>query len=150
LEFDFPLDLFQLEAIKALNTGDSILVVASTSAGKSAIPYHAVALHSAIYTAPVKSLANQKFIELCCRFPDVGLATGDVSTNTFAPCVVMTAEVLRNHLFARSPQMDTVVYVILDEAHYLGDPHRGSIWDEILVASPDSVRFVLLLATLPN
>ena len=33
LTFDFELDLFQTESIKAINTGNSVLVVASTSAG---------------------------------------------------------------------------------------------------------------------
>jgi hypothetical protein len=32
----------------------------------------------------------------------------------------------------------------------LGDAHRCAVWDQIIVASPDSVRLILLSATLPN
>ena len=156
LTFDFELDLFQTESIKAINTGNSVLVVASTSAGKSVVAYHAIARCQerkavAIYTAPVKSLANQKYIELCRKFDKVSLVTGDVSTgDENAECVVMTAEVLRNRIIEGSSMVQKVMYVILDEAHYLGDPQRGTVWEQIIMGSPENVRFVLLTATLPN
>ncbi|KAH0792128.1 DEAD-box family helicase [Histomonas meleagridis] len=104
----------------------------------------------AIYTAPVKSLANQKYVELCEKFDDVGLITGDVTTNPTAQCLVMTAEVLRNQLFTQSPNISQFYYVILDEAHYIRDPQRGFIWEQIIIQCPPDVRFVLLTATLPN
>lgn len=159
IKLDFDLDIFQIEAIKAVNTGNSVLVVASTSAGKSVIAYHSI-MNSienenvAIYTAPVKSLANQKYIELSNKFEDVALITGDVTTSnsTSSKCLVMTAEVLRNQLFSElsSPYIQKVKYIILDEAHYLSDEQRGVVWEQILIAAPPNVRFVLLTATLPN
>ena len=155
LDFGFQLDLFQMEAIKAVNTGNSVLVVASTSAGKSVIAYHAIsksieAGSVAVYTAPVKSLANQKFVELSQKFDDVGLITGDVTNAPSAKCLVMTAEVLRNQIFSGSANISKVMHIILDEAHYISDEQRGVVWEQIIIAAPENTKFVLLTATLPN
>lgn len=159
LQVDFDFDIFQIEAIKAVNTGNSVLVVASTSAGKSVIAYHSIAESMktdqiSVYTAPVKSLANQKYIELSNKFEDVGLITGDVTTDnsTTSKCLVMTAEVLRNQLFSetQSSIIDKIKYVILDEAHYISDEQRGVVWEEILIAAPPNIKFIILTATLPN
>ncbi|OHT11404.1 ATP-dependent RNA helicase DOB1 [Tritrichomonas foetus] len=155
LDFDFDLDIFQLESIKAVNTDNSVLVVASTSAGKSVIAYHAISKsiengNVAIYTAPVKSLANQKYVELSSKFDDVGLITGDVSTSPSSSCLVMTAEVLRNQLFSGAPNISKVKHIILDEAHYISDEQRGVVWEQIIISAPENVKFVLLTATLPN
>jgi len=40
--------------------------------------------------------------------------------------------------------------VVLDEVHYLQDPYRGSVWEEVLVTTPAGVRFVSLSATVSN
>ena len=64
--------------------------------------------------------------------------------------VVMTTEVLRNMLFARSSLLDGLAAVVLDEVHYLQDPYRGSVWEEVLVLAPPAVAFVSLSATVSN
>ncbi len=51
----------------------------------------------------------------------------------------MTTEVLRNMLFARSALLDGLRVVVLDEVHYLQDPYRGSVWEEVLVLTPPGV-----------
>ena len=82
---------------------------------------------------------------------NVGLITGDVSTNSTAPILVMTAEVLRNHMMMiSSPLLSRVRHVVLDEAHYLGDAQRGVVWEQIIISATPNIRFVLLTATLPN
>ena len=80
----------------------------------------------------------------------MGLLTGDVSFRPHAPVVVMTTEVLRNMLFGRSAMLDGLVTIVLDEVHYLQDPYRGSVWEEILVLAPASIAFVCLSATVNN
>ena len=40
--------------------------------------------------------------------------------------------------------------VVLDEVHYLQDPYRGSVWEEVLVLTPPGVTFVSLSATVSN
>ena len=106
----------------------------------------------AFYTTPIKALSNQKFAELSARYGEdrVGLLTGDVSHQAHAPIVVMTTEVLRNMLFARSSVLDGLAVVVLDEVHYLQDPYRGSVWEEVLVLTPPGVSFVSLSATVSN
>ena len=63
----------------------------------------------------------------------VGLLTGDTSINGDAPVVVMTTEVLRNMLYAGSPTLDGLGFVVMDEVHYLADRFRGAVWEEVIL-----------------
>jgi len=153
----FTLDPFQLRAMDAIDRGESVLVSAPTGSGKTLVADYAVARAldgggKAFYTTPIKALSNQKFAELAGRYGAhrVGLLTGDVSHQPRAPIVVMTTEVLRNMLFARSGLLDDLRVVVLDEVHYLQDPYRGSVWEEVLVLTPPGVAFVSLSATVNN
>ena len=62
----------------------------------------------------------------------------------------MTTEVLRNMLLTESDQLTTLGLVVLDEVHYLQDPFRGGVWEEVLILTPPPVRFVALSATIGN
>jgi superfamily II RNA helicase len=62
----------------------------------------------------------------------------------------MTTEVLRNMLLAGSDLLGGLHTVILDEVHFIQDPYRGGVWEEVLVLSPPEVRFVCLSATVNN
>ena len=153
----FRLDRFQHRAMDAIDRGESVLVSAPTGSGKTLVADYAVAAAlegggKAFYTTPIKALSNQKFAELGARYGTgrVGLLTGDVSHQSGAPIVVMTTEVLRNMLFARSSLLDDLQVVVLDEVHYLQDPYRGSVWEEVLVLTPPEVTFVSLSATVNN
>lgn len=153
----FPLDGFQHRAMDVLDSDESVLVSAPTGSGKTIIADYAAARALAaegkvFYTTPLKALSNQKFGEFSERYgaDQVGLLTGDVSHQPHAPIVVMTTEVFRNMLFARSSAMDGLAAVVLDEVHYLQDPYRGSVWEEVLVLTPRHVQFVCLSATVNN
>lgn len=154
---DFELDDFQRRAIAAIDEGRSVLVAAPTGSGKTVVAEHAIAdaLRSggkAFYTAPIKALSNQKYADLVrLHGPDVvGLLTGDNSVNGDAPVVVMTTEVLRNMIYAASPALRGLRYVVLDEVHYLQDAYRGPVWEEIIIHLDPSVRLVCLSATVSN
>ena len=155
--YPFPLDPFQRTAIDALGTGESVLVAAPTGAGKT-VPAEfaierALALGGkAFYTTPLKALSNQKFGDLVARLgsASVGLLTGDNTINSEAPVVVMTTEVLRNMLYERSSTLQGLVSVVMDEVHYLQDPYRGAVWEEVLIHLPLSVNVVCLSATVSN
>ena len=90
------------------------------------------------YTTPLKALSNQKFGDLVAKHgPErVGLLTGDNTINSEAPVVVMTTEVLRNMLYERSDTLTGLVSVVMDEVHYLQDPYRGAVWEEVLIHLP--------------
>src|SRR6266571_4471960 len=104
--YPFPLDDFQLEAIRAIEAGQSVIVSAPTGAGKTLVAefaiYTALATGKRIaYTTPLKALSNQKYADFCRQFGQerVGILTGDVKVNTRAPVVVATTEILRNMFY---------------------------------------------------
>ncbi|WP_432533161.1 DEAD/DEAH box helicase [Kineococcus arenarius] len=153
----FDLDGFQLQACQALEAGRGVLVAAPTGAGKTVVGEFAVHLalrtgRKAFYTTPIKALSNQKYAELAERHgaASVGLLTGDNSVNGEAPVVVMTTEVLRNMLYAGSPLLDGLGYVVMDEVHYLADRFRGAVWEEVIIHLPSDVLVASLSATVSN
>ncbi len=155
--YDFSFDAFQLDACRALNAGHGVLLAAPTGSGKTVVGEFAVHLALAegrkcFYTTPIKALSNQKYADLVRRYSSakVGLLTGDNSINGEAPVVVMTTEVLRNMLYAGSPTLAGLGYVVLDEVHYLANEFRGAVWEEVIIHLPESVRLVALSATVSN
>lgn len=151
------LDDFQVLAIRALAAKEDVLVSAPTGAGKTVVAEFAVELALAtsmrcIYTAPIKALSNQKFRDLVHRHGQdtIGLLTGDQTINRDAPILVVTTEVLRNMLVQRDTVMDDVGFAILDEVHYLADPARGPVWEEVIIHLPEHIRLVSLSATISN
>jgi superfamily II RNA helicase len=155
---------FQREALEALERGD-VLVSAPTGSGKTWIAEQEIArllgpggisrppARPGIvwYTAPLKALSNQKFrrFQRLYDAERVGLLTGERRVNPRAPVLVATTEILRNALYdaGRDEPPDVVV---LDEAHYLADPERGTAWEEIILLAPRTTRLLLLSATVPN
>ena len=153
----FTPDGFQLRAFDAIDAGASVVVAAPTGSGKTVVAEYAV--HRArksggkvFYTAPIKALSNQKYHDfLRLHGPDqVGLLTGDNSINERAAIVVMTTEVLRNMIYARSPLLEGLRYVVHDEVHYLQDTYRGPVWEEVIIHTPLDVDLVCLSATVSN
>ena len=152
----FTLDPFQQVSIASIERGESVLVSAHTSAGKTVVAEYAIAQslknnQRVIYTSPIKALSNQKYREFSAEFGgDVGLMTGDVTINPTATCLVMTTEILRSMLYRGSEIMREVAWVVFDEIHYLRDKARGVVWEETIILLPDKVRYVFLSATIPN
>lgn len=155
--YPFGLDDFQVQACHEVEEGRGVLVAAPTGAGKTVVGEFAVHLaletgRKAFYTTPIKALSNQKYADLVDRYgPDqVGLLTGDTAINGEAPVVVMTTEVLRNMLYARSRTLVGLGFVVMDEVHYLADRSRGAVWEEVIIHLPDSVSVISLSATVSN
>ncbi|WP_152189620.1 DEAD/DEAH box helicase [Georgenia satyanarayanai] len=153
----FQLDDFQREACEQLEEGRSVLVAAPTGAGKTVVGEFAVHLglrtgRKTFYTTPIKALSNQKYLDLVAAHGEsrVGLLTGDTTINGEADVVVMTTEVLRNMLYAGSPTLADLGYVVMDEVHYLADRFRGPVWEEVILHLADDVLLVSLSATVSN
>lgn len=164
--YKYPLDYFQKRAIRAMNADKNVMACVATGSGKSTLADYAIALSLSrgkriIMTSPIKALSNQKYKEFRDAFgvDAVGLMTGDIKFNPDAPCIVMTAEILRNLLYKRGSctagigataqlSLDGVDTVIMDEVHYINDPHRGKVWEETLTLLPREVKLVLLSATI--
>ena len=159
--FPFPLDPFQIEAIKAINSGNSVVLTAPTGSGKTLIGefaiYRGLSHESRVfYTTPLKALSNQKFRDFINQFGEkkVGLLTGDISINRDAPILVMTTEIFRNMLYGEFEEFDDPLVnlesVILDECHYMNDPQRGTVWEETIIHCPSRAQIIALSATISN
>lgn len=153
----FDLDEFQNKAIFALEEGKSVLVAAPTGSGKTIVARFAIERaisekKRTFYTTPLKALSNQKYLEFCGLYgaESVGLLTGDNVIRPGAPIVVMTTEVLRNMIYASSPDLSGLQYVVLDEVHYLQNPYRGAVWEEVIIHLDPHVDLVCLSATVSN
>ncbi|MCB9833646.1 MAG: DEAD/DEAH box helicase [Planctomycetes bacterium] len=147
---------FQAEAVQAVQDGQSVIVSAPTGAGKTIIAEYAIEQslergRRVLYTSPIKALSNQKYRDFKERYGDkVGIMTGDVTVNGEAAILVMTTEIFRNTIFEDSSRLHGIDWLIFDEVHYLGDPDRGSVWEESIIFAPENVRFVALSATIGN
>ncbi len=153
----FAADPFQRDAAAAIDRGESVIVAAPTGSGKTVVAEAAIASalasgKRAVYTTPVKAHSKQKYSDLRERYGEdaVGLLTGDNSINGGGSVVVMTTEVLRNMMYAASPDLARVGVVILDEVHYLQDRARGAVWEEIIIHLDRDIPLVCLSATVPN
>jgi len=154
----FTPDPFQREALELIRRGD-VLVSAATGSGKTWIAAQAIQQclsenRRVWYASPLKALSNAIFQNFCQEFgaSHCGILTGDRKENPDAPVIVGTTEILRNQLYDAMHQgarLGTDL-VILDEAHYLSDPDRGVVWEEVFIYLPARIRLLLLSATISN
>ena len=154
----FSPDPFQVKAIAAVEKADC-LVTAPTGSGKTWIAEQAIAKiretgGKAWYASPLKALSNSKYYEFCELFgaEKVGILTGDRKENPDAPIIVGTTEILRNQLYDAMHYGETFAtdFVVLDEAHFLGDADRGVVWEEIMIYLPERIPMLMLSATIGN
>lgn len=164
--FPFKLDNFQEAGCHAIENKENVLICAHTGSGKTVLALYGIGWciknnKKAIYTSPTKSLSNQKYFEFVNSFgatSSVGIMTGDIKINSDAQIVVMTTEILRNLLYKDKNldglntssliDFDDVGVIIMDEVHYINDPGRGKVWEEVLLMSRKDITLVMLSATL--
>jgi superfamily II RNA helicase len=154
----FKPDPFQIQALEATNQGDC-LVTAPTGSGKTWIAVEAIRKifdkgGKAWYASPLKALTNSKYSEFSEIFgaENLGILTGDRKENPEAPIIVGTTEILRNQLYDamhRGEDLGTD-FVVLDEAHFLGDEDRGVVWEETMIYLPGRIPMLMLSATIGN
>lgn len=161
MEFKYPLDTFQIIGCQAIDNNENVLATAHTGSGKTTLALYAIARcvklgKKVIYTSPIKTLSNQKFKEFSNIFPDVGIITGDIKINPSAQCLIMTAEILKNSLLRKHNDTiydwnfnpEEVDIVILDEVHFINNPERGKVWEEIIMNLSHKIKLVMLSATI--
>jgi len=136
---------WQLEA----GNYDNLIIVAPTGAGKSVASYIWAGQKSAkriIFTAPTKSLSNERWLELKRAGLDVGLLTGDVRLNEKAKVLCMTQEIYTSE-FSKLPDQR----VIIDEVHYIfQDPDRSRAYALGIHKTHPSSSLLLLSATITD
>jgi len=155
-------DKYQTDAAVSILKGNNTIVTAPTGTGKTAIAYFAIKKNfndgkKTFYTTPLKALSNQKYNDLKKLFgkENVGIMTGDRKENTQAPIVVMTTEIYRNMVASdyygkKNDLLINLKTVVFDEFHYMGDPDRGSVWEESIMFSPENIQILALSATVGN
>ena len=155
---EFRPDTYQLEALEAIKHGDC-LVTAPTGSGKTWIAEKAIARiqengGKTWYASPLKALTNSKYAEFSEIFgaENVGILTGDRKETLDASVIVGTTEILRNQLYDAMHEGEDLNtdFVILDEAHFLGDQDRGVVWEEIMIYLPPRIPLLMLSATIGN
>jgi ATP-dependent RNA helicase HelY len=151
-------DPYQLKAVSAIDRGDC-LVTAPTGAGKTWIAEQTIRKvfekgGRAWYASPLKALSNSKYEEFSQIFGlnNLGILTGDRKENPDAPIIVGTTEILRNQLYdsMHHGEILSTDFVVLDEAHFLGDEDRGVVWEEIMIYLPTRIPILMLSATIGN
>jgi len=164
--FPYKLDNFQEAGIYGIQNNENVLITAHTGSGKTVLAIYGIAYaiknnKKVIYTSPTKSLSNQKydeFIKLFSGISTIGIMTGDIKVNPDAQIMIMTTEILRNLLYKDKNldgletntfiNMEDVAVVVFDEVHYINDPDRGRVWEEVIIMLNSEIILVMLSATI--
>src|SRR3954452_3619404 len=141
-------DLWQQEAVRALQAGKDVVVHAPTGAGKTYIfeLLYAKLRGQAVFTVPTRALANDKLAEWQARGWDVGIATGDVAHPLDAKVVVATLETQKGRfLERRGPAL-----LVIDEYQMIGDPVRGVNYELAVAMAPPQTQLLMLSGSVGN
>jgi hypothetical protein len=141
-------DLWQQEAIRALQQGKDVVVQAPTGSGKTYIfeLFYPDLKEQAVFTVPTRALANDKLAEWRARGWDVGISTGDVAANLDARVVVATLETQRSRLLrGEGPGL-----LVMDEFQMLGDPMRGVHYELAVALAPRHTQLLFLSGSVAN
>jgi hypothetical protein len=141
-------DLWQQEAIRALQQGKDVVVQAPTGSGKTYIfeLLYPDLKEQAVFTVPTRALANDKLAEWRARGWDVGISTGDVAANLDARVVVATLETQRGRLLrGEGPGL-----LVMDEFQMLGDPMRGVHYELAVALAPRHTQLLFLSGSVAN
>ena len=124
---------WQLDAIDKIKNSSAILS-APTGSGKTWVAYVWAGLMDmdgnpsmpggrVIFTAPIKALSNERYLDLKSMGFDVGLETGDFKKNAGALVLCCTQEIYTLK-YAHVPHQK----VIVDEFHYIfNDSERAGV-----------------------
>src|SRR3954464_15126851 len=141
-------DLWQQEAVRALQQGKDVVVQAPTGSGKTYIfeLLYPNLKTQAVFTVPTRALANDKLSEWRVRGWDVGISTGDVALNLNAKVVVATLETQRGRfLRGEGPGL-----LVIDEFQMLGDAMRGVHYELAVALAPKHTQLLLLSGSVAN
>ena len=141
-------DLWQQDAVRALQAGQDVIVQAPTGSGKTYIfeLLYPALKGQAIFTVPTRALANDKLAEWRARGWDVGIATGDLALNLDAKVIVATLETQRTRFLRR----DGPRLLVVDEYQMIGDPVRGGHYELALALAPPQTQLLLLSGSVGN
>lgn len=146
---------------EGLLEGRNLLVSIPTASGKTLVAE--LAMHAAIarggtclYIVPLRALAAEKYAEFSAG-ARVGIATGDYDRRDEHlgrfEIVVATSEKVDSLLRNRTPWLEDVALLVVDEIHLIGSPDRGATL-ELVIAKlrrlNPSLQVIGLSATIGN
>lgn len=154
-------DRWQALALAGLRAGRDVIVDAPTGAGKTYVferwAEQTNFAKRALFTVPTRALANDKFAEWRARDWDVGIMTGDLCVNPEAPVVVATLEAVQGLVVENtaaappaSGASEPFRLLVVDEYHWLADPHRGNHYEGVLLSAPRDLQLLLLSGAVAN
>ncbi|HVS53958.1 MAG TPA: DEAD/DEAH box helicase [Opitutaceae bacterium] len=154
-------DRWQALALTGLRASHDVVVDAPTGAGKTYIferwAEQANFSRRALFTVPTRALANDKFAEWRARDWNVGIMTGDLCVNPEAPVVVATLEAVQGLVVdshrassGSDARSSTFQLLVVDEYHWLADPHRGNHYEGVLLSAPRELQLLLLSGAVAN
>jgi len=148
-----------------LDTDKNFLICTPTASGKTLIA-ELTALTSiynnigkAIYIAPLKALATEKYNEFVKRYPDIKiiLSIGDKDAhNDFLDkydLIITTSEKFDSEIRHNASWLKDVKTVIIDEIHLLNEPSRGPTLEIVITILKNlikGIRIIGLSATIGN
>ncbi len=155
----------QVEGIKILSKGESLLLATPTSSGKSVVAYFGIlrawkrGLRS-LYVVPLRALAEEKYEDL--KFFEefglnIGISTGDYDrpSNYLKKydVIISTSEKVDSLLRNNPGVFDNLGFVVFDEIHNILDETRGSTL-EIVISKirylVEGAQFIAMSATVKN
>ncbi|MCX8187610.1 MAG: DEAD/DEAH box helicase [Nitrososphaeria archaeon] len=158
----------QVSAIKSgILEGENVILATPTASGKTLVALFAASLHlirggKVLYLVPLRALASEK-IEDCrrilCRNSGfrAAISTGDYDSAdpwlADYDVIVATNEKADSLLRHRTPWMNDLSMVILDELHLLGDPDRGPTLEIVITKLRrrlSEIQLIGLSATISN
>ena len=141
---------WQIEAFRRLE-GKSAVLSAPTGSGKTWVAYLWAGLvdvegrrhlpsRPILFTAPIKALSNERYMDLRRMGFDVGIETGDFKKNSEAPIICCTQEIYTMKYARRRD-----IGLVIDEFHYIfDDPDRARAYiDGIRLTHPESPILVM-------
>lgn len=136
--------------------GQNAVLSAPTGAGKTLVAYLWAGLLTTegkiqmpkdtsriIFTAPIKALSNERYMDLRRMGFDVGIETGDFKRNEEAPIICCTQEIYTLK-YTKDPDQK----LIIDEFHYIfEDPDRARTYIDGIRETAPTTSILVMSAT---